>query len=146
MPARAEETRKPVFSYKDASGTEQMPDFAAHTLTAVHFWATWCKPCVAEVPEVDLAQKTYASKGFKVLAISMDGNIDKVKAFYEKHGITALTPMLDNGAISYNALKIPGLPVTVFFNRDGKEIARVEGPMHWNDSKNKQFIESQLAP
>jgi len=121
-----------------------MPDFASQKLTAVHFWATWCVPCVAEVPEADAAQIKYGDKGLKILAISMDGSIDKVKQFYDKHAIQALVPILDNGTTAFNALKPRGLPTTIFFDKEGKEIARAEGPIHWLESPNKEFIESHL--
>lgn len=143
-PLCAEEARRPVFSYRDASGSVQAPDLASHKLTAVHFWATWCVPCIAEVPEVDAAQKAYGDKGFKVLAISLDGSIEKVQAFYADHKITSLVPIIDNGATSIGALKVRALPVTIFFDRKGEEIARVEGPLHWLQSPNREFIEKQL--
>ncbi len=135
----------PALSFTDESGKILGLAAARHKLTAVHFWATWCVPCVEELPAVDTAQKRYADKGFHVIALSMDGkNIAKVSKFMAQHNIRNLQPLVDSEMLSFNALKIPGLPATVFVNARGEEIARVTGPLDWNDKNTTAFIEDQL--
>src|SRR5690348_15857080 len=66
------ETPKPAITvtYKDEHGAAYALDAKAAKLTAVHFWATWCVPCVAELPEVDATQVAYKDKGLQVVALS----------------------------------------------------------------------------
>jgi len=140
----ASANRMPVFSYIGDKGSEITPDIASHKLTAVHFWATWCVPCVQELPQVDAALLNNKDKGLMVIAIAMEKNIDKVKEFMKNNRITTLTPYLDNGSNSFKALGIRGLPTTVFFNAKGIEVGRSVGPMHWDSAENKAFFKKHL--
>lgn len=143
-PHIASAEKAPLIQYVNANETMITLNPGEAKLTAVHFWATWCTPCVAELPEVDAAQQTYGKAGLKVVAISMDGNLKKVTDFYKKHNINALDALDDYKAVSFNNLKLLGLPTTVFIDAKGEIIGRVDGPMHWNESPNKEFIEKQL--
>ena len=143
--ASAWSDERPVLRYHTGSATPQTVNFDEGKLTAVHFWATWCAPCIDEIPEMDSALKVYQPKGLRIIAISMDGTLEKVTQFYGEHAITSLTPVLDYKAQSFNTLKISGLPTTVFFDSSGREIARTEGPMHWLESPNKEFIEQRIG-
>ncbi len=132
-------------SYMDAQGKQKLVDFSKNKLTALHFWATWCQPCVAELPAVDAAQQKYAGKNFKVTALSLDGkNIDNVKNFYSEKHISNLDIMLDSSMDSFRELGIKGLPTTVFVNSKGNIIARADGPLDWESDSVKRFIESHL--
>ena len=113
-------------------------------LTAVHFWATWCAPCVVELPEVDKAAAKYADKGFRVVALSLDTDMSKVKEFYAARGIKTLTPALDADMSSIQAVQARGMPATIFYNEKGEAIARADGPLDWNGAKLTSFIESSL--
>ncbi len=115
-------------------------------LTAVHFWATWCAPCVDELPEVDAAAKAYGKHGFKVIAISLDGDnaLKRVKEFLASHGITHLEPALDMGMRSFKAADTLGLPTTIMIDANGNEVARATGPMRWGDPNVHKFITSHL--
>src|SRR5438046_1874024 len=66
-----------------------------HTLTAVHLWATWCVPCLKELPEVDATASAYKNKDFHVTAISLDTDMAKVEKFFADKGIKTLTPAID---------------------------------------------------
>ncbi len=120
-------------------------NFKNNKLIALHFWATWCKPCIAELPDVNEAQERYGAQGFKVLAISVDqGNIQKVINFMNTQRLYALTPYLDRYMQSYSNLEGRGLPTTIFVDSKGKMLARAEGPLDWESSSVKNFIEDQL--
>lgn len=115
-----------------------------HKLSIVHFWASWCVPCVKELPQVDAVAKAYAGKDLHLVAISLDTNIATVKKFYAEHHIANLTPYIDMGSASFSAAKLKGLPATIIFNKEGEEIASTEGPLNWTDKKVMDFIEGQL--
>ena len=134
----------PAIMFKDTNGNTTPLNLQGHKLTAVHFWATWCAPCIVELPEVDAAAKAYAGKGLEIVAISVDTDMDKVRQFYASRQITTLKPYLDVSNASLQAAGLQGLPDTLFIDKNGKEIARAEGPLDWQGTKVKAFIEGHL--
>lgn len=116
-----------------------------YKLTIVHFWATWCEPCITELPELDKFQKRYSSEGVKVFALSMDGkNIKKVNDFMESKTISSLRPALDGDMKSYKTAMVSGLPTSVFINSKGQQIALAEGPIDWDSKEVSEFIAQAL--
>ena len=97
----------------------------------INLWATWCAPCVKEMPSLAKLQKDYAATGLVVIAISEDETMPDVLAFYKKNSIIGLEPYLDKGHGVYTALTPRGLPTTILVNRDGVMVQRVEGPVEW---------------
>ena len=113
-------------------------DGAAHTLAeyngrgvVLNLWATWCVPCVAELPALDdLARQ--APDGIAVLALSSDrGGAPAVERFYREHGIAHLPVLLDPRGAAARALGARGIPTTVLIDRMGRERGRVEGAADW---------------
>lgn len=133
-----------TLDFRDALGKEHtLATDKGSSVTVVHFWATWCVPCVGELPEVEAMAKKYANRGLKVIFISLDGTMPKVESFVEEHKLD-FTPFLDNKNASFKAAAIPGLPATVFINSKGEEVGRVEGPLDWKKAQTIAFIETQL--
>ncbi|MCE2927414.1 MAG: TlpA family protein disulfide reductase [Rickettsiales bacterium] len=134
----------PVIRYRIVDDTIQSPDFSAHKLTAVHFWATWCVPCIDELPEIEKTITNYKGKGLHILPIAMENNVKRIEEFFVRHKLTSIKPYRDDGITSFKSLGIRGLPTTVFFDSSGKEISRAEGPMPWLHEDNIRFLDSNL--
>jgi thiol-disulfide isomerase/thioredoxin len=99
---------------------------------AVHFWATWCVPCRAELPQVNTLADTLNGPNFEVVPISVDRDgIEVVNAFYSEQGITKLPAYLDRGLKAFRAFRLAGVPATIFIDGEGNEIARVLGDRDW---------------
>lgn len=130
--------------YKDESGAMQAADGAGHRLTAVHFWATWCVPCLKELPEVDATAAAYKDKGLRVIAIAIENDAAKVRKFYGDKGIRHLAVALDGANMAFRAAKLKGLPGTVFLNEKGEEIARADGPLDWKAKETITFLDQEL--
>lgn len=112
------------------------PDFHATTLDGkdltlsdlrgkvvlIDFWATWCGPCVAELPNVKKAWEKYGEKGFVVVSISFDKRADTARAFAEKQGMKWPQVWVDNADKSDLAklYNVSGIPATFLIGRDGK--------------------------
>ena len=119
-------------SFQDADGTPRtLGDFAGRGLV-VNLWATWCAPCVAEMPELqDLARKV-AAHGILVLPLSSDrGGAEAVRRFYAANGIDALPVLLDPRGEAARSWGARGLPTTLVIDRQGRERGRVEGAIDW---------------
>lgn len=123
----------PGITFTDADGTTLSPaDFAGKGLV-LNLWATWCPPCVAEMPALDRAAAALAGDGILVLPLSSDrGGLNTVQGFYERTQLRHLRIWLDPRGAATRALGARGLPTTVIVDRQGREKARVEGDAAWD--------------
>lgn len=127
------EATLPDISFTDAEGRAKRPaDFPGRGLV-INLWATWCPPCVAEMPALDRLAALVAQEDIMVLPLSSDrGGAPVVRAFYERTQVKALGIWLDPGAAVARALRARGVPTTVIVDRSGRERARVEGDAAWD--------------
>jgi thiol:disulfide interchange protein DsbD len=94
--------------------------------TLVNFWATWCVPCIQEIPGFNKLHAEFAPKGVTVIGVSMDEEgPEKVKGFLKKHPMEYAVAM---GSDKLTAqFRLDQLPVTVMFDKAGKVVQRFEG-------------------
>lgn len=85
--------------------------------TILNFWATWCVPCVVELPELTAAAQRHPN--MQVLAINQQEEVERVRAFVTEENIT-LPILLDPTGETQRAFRVRGLPTSVFVNKDGK--------------------------
>jgi len=92
----------------------------------VDFWATWCKPCVQAMPELERLHRNYAERGVSVIGVSEDGprNYSKVRPFASRMGIT-FPLVLDEDGRMQDAWQVPALPTT-FVVGSGRRILLVQ--------------------
>jgi thiol-disulfide isomerase/thioredoxin len=130
----------------------QRPDGSPATLATfrgkpllVNLWATWCAPCVKEMPALDkLAARETAR--FQVLSVSQDmGGAHDVGPFFAKKKFTMLQPYLDQKNVLMGELGLDTLPTTIFYDAKGKEQWRVLGAMDWSGEKAKTLIDGALT-
>jgi thiol-disulfide isomerase/thioredoxin len=126
----------PDFAFLEADGTSRSAkDFQGKALL-INLWATWCPPCVAEMPSLDRAAGLLAGEGFVVLPLSSDrGGAAQVRGFYERTAVRHLPVALDPRGAAARAFGARGLPTTVILGRDGEEVARAEGDVAWDDAE-----------
>ena len=99
----------------------------------LNLWATWCGPCVAEMPALDALAAAVSADDIVVLPVSSDaGGAASVRAFYDGHDIDHLPVLLDPGGAVTQAWQVPGIPVTVIFDRSGHPRARLVGSADWS--------------
>ncbi len=95
-------------------------------IVVMNFWATWCVPCIQEIPSFNKLHQEYGSKGVAVVGVSMDDEgAERVKPFLKKHPID-YTVALGSEAVT-RQFGLDELPVTVIFDRSGKQIKRFAG-------------------
>jgi thiol-disulfide isomerase/thioredoxin len=130
---REGEAALPDFSFTDAEGKPHtLADFAGRGLV-INLWATWCPPCVAEMPALDRLAAALARENLAVLPLSSDrGGAAVVHAFYERTRLSTLRIWLDPRGAAARALGARGLPTTVIVDRAGRERARLEGDAAWD--------------
>jgi thiol-disulfide isomerase/thioredoxin len=137
----------PAFAFTDAEGKERAAAEFAGLGLVVNLWATWCPPCVAEMPALDRAQAALAEEGVRVLALSSDREgRAKVEPFFRDRGIRHLGLWLDPRGAAQRALGARGLPTTVVIDRKGHERARLEGPAEWDKPEMLAAIRRLVGP
>ncbi len=108
----------------------------------VNFWATWCVPCVREMPSLDRLQASFDKKDFLILAVSVDrGGAKVVPPFLKKHEIKNLTPLLDRRMRLASALRVPGMPTSFLLNQEGLVVGSLPGIAEWDSSEAKTLIQ-----
>lgn len=100
-------------------------------IVLVNVWATWCAPCVVEMPSLDELERLRGGDDFAVVPISMDRQMSEAQEFYDRTGLTDL-PLIHDGTFAVSArLELPGLPTSIFYDRNGRELARLPGEADW---------------
>ena len=128
----------PDFTFTDAAGVARtLRDFEGRAPPVhgfvINFWATWCAPCVAEMPALDRMQEALAADGILVLALSSDrGGAEQVRPFYERVGIRHLGLWLDPRMAAARAFGVRAVPTTVIVDRGRREVSRLAGPADWD--------------
>ena len=119
----------PNVHFVDAMGGRHALDAFRGRYVLLNLWATWCAPCVAELPS--LARLAANAPGLKVLAINTDHEKVDAAGFLKSHGAGSLPVYLDSERMMLRSFVVPGLPTTILVGPDGKVAARAEGPAEW---------------
>jgi thiol-disulfide isomerase/thioredoxin len=125
--------RPPPIAFQAADGTpHRLEEFVGHGMV-VNLWATWCAPCVAELPALSALSHALAPQDIAVLPLSSDrAGANAVRGFFAAHGITGLPVLLDPHGAAAEAWGARGIPMTVIVDRRGMERARLEGAADWS--------------
>ncbi|WP_439497957.1 thiol:disulfide interchange protein TlpA [Bosea sp. (in: a-proteobacteria)] len=133
------------------------PDGQPTTLSAfkgrtvlVNLWATWCLPCLHEMPALDALQGALGGPDFSVVAVNIDTrDLDKPKKWLAKREISRLTYYADPQATVFQDLraarKIEGMPVSVLVDASGCELAMLQGPADWASQDALAFVRAALG-
>jgi thiol-disulfide isomerase/thioredoxin len=113
----------------------------------VNLWATWCAPCVTEMPALDALQAALGGDKFQVVAINMDADqVEAAKEFLSDHTLAHLPLYADPKLLMDPALAAPGIPASVLYDPQGKEIARLYGAVDWASPEARALIERMIRP
>ena len=145
----------------DKSNAEISRALAGHTLTSfdgtqttlssfkgevivVNFWASWCAPCRTELPVLNAWHASWADRGARVVAISIDKEARTAKRFAEKEKLT-LTLFHDGPAGLARTLDLPSLPCTFLLDKDGEVVSVIRGSSDKELAALEREVESLLA-
>jgi thiol-disulfide isomerase/thioredoxin len=133
----------PAVSFTTPHGKMLGPaNYAGHTLV-LNFWATWCGPCVEELPSLAQAAPGWARHGILVLPVSIDLNgAAAVIPFYKSHDITTLPILLNSDGSDVRQLNAPGIPATLVINAQGQLVAHLVGAANWNTQATFAYLAS----
>jgi thiol-disulfide isomerase/thioredoxin len=139
--ARVMPSPAPRLVFANAAGRAfTLQDFAGHALV-VNLWATWCGPCVAELPSFAALAPKLKAVGGLVLPVSIDlSGVEAVKPFYASHGISGLPILLDSNGANMQVLNTDAIPVSIVVNAAGQMVARMDGAANWNTPRVVAFF------
>ncbi|MGZ9096873.1 MAG: TlpA family protein disulfide reductase [Micavibrio sp.] len=135
-------------NFAGADGEIQtLEDYKGKTVL-LHFWATWCAPCVAELPKLQVLQQERAGAHFTILPIALDYNVPhtQVGAFMKKHSIDNLPVLLvpkDDPA--WDTLTGFALPTSFLIGPDGRVLYKMVGDADWTAKDSRAFIDNLLT-
>ncbi len=135
----------PVFApqtpFQTGSGQETRLEAFRGRVVVLNFWATWCAPCIREMPSLDRLQAKLRDEGLEVVAVSQDfAGLKVVKPFFERLDLANLELYLNSGGQLARAIGVVALPTTFLIDRDGRLVGGVEGPAEWDSEEAVRLI------
>lgn len=132
--------------FQDAAGAARnLVEFRGRVVL-INLWATWCAPCITEMPALDRLQARLGGPDFEIVAIALDRQGEPlVRPFFDKLGLARLALYLDPGNAVSRTLEARALPISVLVDRDGREIGRVIGPAEWDAPQFAELVRAAMA-
>jgi thiol-disulfide isomerase/thioredoxin len=107
----------------------------------LNLWATWCLPCIKELPSLNQLSKTLPKDKFVVVLIGEDkGGLLAETPFLERLKVLDVISLADSGGKLKRMLGAPGLPTTFVVAPDGSVVGKIEGPIDWNTDEVRDFL------
>jgi len=132
-------TNVPDIQFKDASGNLISLSSLKTKVVFINYWATWCPPCIAEMPKVnELYKKFRNDPKVAFLLVDVDNDFPKAKAFMLKNGYDM--PLYNQVSNVPESLLDGTIPTTLVFNKDGKLIYKHSGAADYSSEKFEEFI------
>jgi thiol-disulfide isomerase/thioredoxin len=132
----------PATVVRDAAGRPVRIAELPGELVVVNLWATWCAPCVVEMPTLAGLQRAHPEVHVATVSLDRVGELPKAKAFLARHPPLAFYH--EPTFALAGALGAQGLPATVIY-KDGREVARVTGEADWTSPEARGLIAALLA-
>ncbi|WP_431857933.1 TlpA family protein disulfide reductase [Azospirillum sp.] len=137
----------PSISIHAADGSRHGLEEFRGKAVVLDLWATWCLPCRAEFPDLDRLQARRGAEGVQVVPVSLDRKgWPAVQKFYADTGVTHLPAFLDEDRALTSVLGAQALPTTLILDRQGREVARIVGPLEWDGPQAEELLARALRP
>lgn len=132
------------FTLKDINGkTHQLSKYHKQVVL-VNFWATWCPPCIEELPSLVRLQKLYADKPFKILTIDVGEPKELITPFLDRVKATDLTVLMDTDGKSHKDWNIYVFPSNFLLDKTGKIRYAAIGALNWDDPEVIRIVDKLL--
>ena len=133
-----------TFSVKDINDYEKIISSSEKKILLLNFWATWCAPCIKEIPEL-LELKKKFKDDVEIYFLSVDSNVKKtVPKFLKKNKLEDLKVLNDEKLKISSKFGVKVMPTTIIINKEFEEVAEVKGYVDWSSSKYVDLIKKFL--
>jgi peroxiredoxin len=139
-PSFGKGARAPNFTLPDLNG--KMVSLADHAgqVVLLNIWATWCPPCIAEMPSMEKLHQELKNENFKLLAVSIDSNGAKAVASFMAHYKLTFDVLTDTQGSIKSLYRTTGIPETFIIDKNGMIVESVMGSRDWATSEAIQFF------
>lgn len=137
----------PTRALRDAAGGETtLAAYRGEEVLVVNLWATWCAPCMEEMPTLGELQRRYEGR-VRVIPISVDGEADRARAQRELTRLSggSLPFLIDISRGVLFDTQAAGMPMTIIYDREGRELARLGGGADWVSDEAVALFDAVLA-
>ncbi|MGZ8364052.1 MAG: TlpA family protein disulfide reductase [Caulobacteraceae bacterium] len=136
----------PALTFTDAAGRPQTLAASKGKVVIVNLWATWCAPCIKEMPTLAALQRAYGAKGLAVIpaTIDRDAALPKARAFIAKNRPLTLRRIPSDAVFKIKPM-VEGFPTTLIIDKRGRERARVAGEADWSSPEARALVGRLLA-
>ena len=136
----------PDFPFKTAFDKDMTFDDLKAQWMILNLWATWCPPCLVEMPSLQNLQNKYGGQGVKVVAISLDRKMDgkKLRTFLSRKNFGPIAAYYGDGKRAMDLFAMRGLPTTYILEPGGRAIGSIAGDIDWTGEEATAFIESLI--
>lgn len=132
--------------FVDSSGVVRTMASLRGKTVVLNFWATWCGPCIRELPSVARLQQQFPADRLAVIALSQDrGGWPKIAPFIDKLGLKGLNVQHDKGGRLFGSAAIKAMPTTILIGPDGREIGRIAAPAEWDSPEAVALVRYYLG-
>lgn len=131
-------TVAPDFSVQDSDRKITLSDYRGQ-IVILNFWATWCPPCIEELPSLETLQQRMKNKGIKVLAISIDDDDNAYHQFLKDNRVDLLS-VRDASKKSNNLYGTFKFPETYIIDQKGIVRRKFIGAVNWNQAEIVDFL------
>ena len=140
-------TPAPDYAFSDEAGKPLKVADLKGKVVVLNIWATWCAPCVTEMPTLAKLQAAYAGQPVEIVAVSIDTETSATKArlFIAQHAPLKFYHDRDMKMPFKLTPPAPGAPTTVIYGKDGLEQARVAGEADWSGPEARALVDKALA-
>jgi peroxiredoxin len=133
----------PDFRLADPEGRHMSLRDHRGKVVLLNFWATWCLPCRAEMPEMEKLYQEFKGQGFVILAVDLRESPAQVRAFAKELKLT-FPLLIDEDTKVVQAYAVRALPVTYLIDRKGLMVGRAIGPRDWHSAEARALIRHLL--
>ena len=115
-------------------------------IVLLNVWATWCAPCIKEIPALDHLAAALNGADFAVVAVSVDRKgIDAVRKVFTERDVQKLPIYIDRSSEALRTVRAIGLPTSLLIDREGREFGRAVGPAQWDDDATIAFFRDVVS-
>lgn len=132
--------KMPQFDLKTIYGTDvNLSDYKGKVIV-LNVWATWCRPCVAEIPELITAQKALKDSDVRVIGVAVDGGNVDLKKFLDKIRAPGFETFIDNKQAIPGKMGVSVVPTNFIIDGNGNLVAYAEGYLPWENPQIISFL------
>ncbi len=118
-------------NFRTLSGEDVFLSDYKGQIVLINFWASWCAPCLEEMPDLNALQKRFQDRKIRVVTVTIEKKTENAVRFFSEHEIDALPLFSDPTGLMVFDMGFEGLPGSLVIDAQGREVAHVDGVVSW---------------